>query len=774
MQNANALIMPGQGHDGQAYIMGPGHRQPSTRTGYLGIADSLRIIRRRRWLILLVVAAVVGLTMLYLSQTQPIYSSTTTVMVPPPDQNVQSAAPGAPTLAPSPNEETAIQTRVELLQSRSLARQTAESLQLSRDPEFAPGPGGPGFLDRFFSFLQPGVSTALSPSQKALAAERARSEAVTDRLIAHLNVERDGRSNVISITASSADPVKAARIANRLVDTYIRGQIDDANETRSQEIKALSERVKEVRVYLHNADMAAATYRKDHGLMNSRPEDSGSLQATQIAGLLAQAQADSASDARKAAPAVMPDGGVSASSALLTDLRGQEAILNRKLSELTSFYGSGYPDVAKTQAELTALHVRIDQETARLTADLHGQASATQARSGSLSAAIAGLRSRSFNDDTTAVPLRALERNSDAVNTLYTALLNQLNAKIGQTPDLDPDITRISRAPVPDEPSYPLPKRVLAVTFVAALALGTLLAFVIEAMDTKLRTSEQVQRLLGIPTLAMIPEMDGDEGPVHSIVAGRPRSRFAEAMRNLLIELESRIEKEGPKVVVVTSPLDDEGKNTIAASLGAAAAVIGRHAVVVDFDLRRPETSGSNTLPVPNGAGVVAYLADRARVDELAIAQDEQHFAVIGVGESAADPGALIASPRLPELLDQLRERFELVILNAPPILPVRDAKTLADHADATLMVLRWGRTSPEAAAAAMGLFDRPVTGAVLNRVDYEVHANRRYGDAIHHIARSMAYYDAEPAQGRWGWLYRMRRRFRRGLSRTAEALHLA
>ncbi|WP_019833189.1 GumC family protein [Sphingomonas sp. PR090111-T3T-6A] len=773
MQNANALIMPGQGLDGQAYTMRAAHQQPGTRTGYLGIADSLRIIRRRRWLILLVVAAVVLLTMLYLSQTQPIYSSTTTVMVPPPDQNVQSA-PGAPTLAPSPNEETAIQTRVELLQSRSLARQTAESLQLSHDPEFAPGPGGPGFLDSFLSFLQPGVNVALSPSQKALAAERARSEAVTDHLMGHLNVARDGRSNVISITASSADPVKAARIANRLVDTYIRGQIDDANETRSQEIKALSERVKEVRGYLQNADMAAASYRKQHGLMNSRPEDSGSLQATQIAGLLAQAQADTASDARKAAPTVMPEGGVSASSALLTDLRGQEALLTRKLGELTSFYGPGYPDVAKTQAELTALRARIDQETARLTADLNSQASASQARSGSLSAAIAGLRSRSFNDDTTAVPLRALERNSDAVNTLYTTLLNQLNAKIGQTPDLDPDITRISRAPVPDEPSYPLPKRVLAVAFVGALALGTLLAFVIEAMDTKLRTSEQVQRLLGIPTLAMIPEMEDDEGPVHSIVAGRPRSRFAEAMRNLLIELETRIEKEGPKIVVVTSPLEDEGKNTIAASLGAAAAVIGRHAVVVDFDLRRPESAGSNTLPVPNGAGVVAYLADRAHVDELAIAEDEQHFAVIGVGESAADPGALIASPRLPELLDQLRQRFELVILNAPPILPVRDAKTLADHADATLLVLRWGRTSPEAAAAAMDIFDRPVTGAVLNRVDYEVHANRRYGDAIHHVAQSMAYYDPEPDQGRWGWLRRTRRRFRRGISRTAEALHLA
>ncbi len=138
------------------------------------------------------------------------------------------------------------------------------------------------------------------------------------------------------------------------------------------------------------------------------------------------------------------------------------------------------------------------------------------------------------------MPLRSLERNAEAVNTVYISLLNQLNTKIGTVPEIKPDITRISRAPVPDQPSFPLPKLVLVVAFVGLVALGTMLAFVIEAMDTKLRTSEQVQRLLGIPTLAMIPELDVEDEPVHALVAGRPRSRFAEAMRNLLIELESR------------------------------------------------------------------------------------------------------------------------------------------------------------------------------------------------------------------------------------------
>ena len=121
-------------------------------------------------------------------------------------------------LAPTASEETAIQSRVELLQSRSLARQTADSLKLINDPEFAPSANGANLVGQLFAYLQPSVTTALTPSEREKVDERAREEAVTDNLVAHLNVVRNGRSNMISITATSHEPMKAARIANRIVD----------------------------------------------------------------------------------------------------------------------------------------------------------------------------------------------------------------------------------------------------------------------------------------------------------------------------------------------------------------------------------------------------------------------------------------------------------------------------------------------------------------------------------------------------------------------------
>ena len=767
MSTAPALSHSGPGNANANFSLTAMHPQPGTRTGYVGLTDAVRIVRRRVGIILLVMALALIGALILLANIQPVFTATTTVMVLPSEQGASQLVP---TTAPSSTDDAAIQTKVELLQSRALVRRTAQSLRLAEDEEFAPPAEQTRLSSQLFDFVTPSVPVVRNPEEVEELNARAKREAVIDRLIAHLRIDRVARSNLISITASSTDPVKAARIANRLVDMYIHNQINEAADDQRQEIKALSARVADVRGYLQRAEQSAASYRRAHGLLSSQPESNGSIEASQLSGLNAQAMSESALEERKAA-ARLPGGGAVATSPMLIELRQQETILARRMAELTSFYGAGYPQVIQTGAELSAVRSRLAQENSRILAELRSQANAAQARSAAVSGAIGRIRNQSFGDGQAAGPLRALERNVEAINMQYASLLNQLNAKIGSPPDDTPDISLVSRAPVPDSPAYPLPSRVLTIALIAALAIGVLLAFIVDTMDTKLRTAEQVWRLLGVPTLAMIPQLHEDHGTAHMVVAGRPRSRFAEAMRNLLIELESSVADKGSRVVLITSPLEGEGKNTVAKSLAATAAVLGRQAVVVDFDLRRPDPAMNADSAAHKSAGVVAFLTKRALVDDLVAVADEGNFAVVGVGEAAADPGALIASPQLPRLISELRDRFEFVIINGPPILPVRDAKTLADHADATLLVLRWGRTSPEAAMAAMEIFGKSVTGAVLNSVDYEAHAGRRYGDAIHHIARSQSYYELDPRPA--NLRDQVQLWFRRVMGKASEVLRL-
>ena len=739
--------------------------QPGSRTSYIGLTDAFRIVRRRRWLILLVVAVGLLLTLAFLVRTPPMFTSTTLVMVQVPGQQVSPDS--APMATPSPNEEALIQTKVELLQSRALARQMVASLQLGNDPEFAPKAGQSGLISKVLRRLQSGPSVSVSPALRAQMKARDRNEGVVDNLLNRISVNRVARSNVISIAVASTDPVKAARIANRLVEIFIRNQIADMREGAQRDLATLSQQIADAQQALQDADMQAASYRRQHGLTSARPEESGTLQTNNLVQLLAEAQAENASDRRKSTSRTASAGGDAESSGLLSGLRQQEAMLAGRLGELSGFYGPGYPEVAKTTADLAAVRKQIGQEAARVVADRRTQASASGARSAILSARIADLRARSLSDSSAAVPLKGLERKIEATATLYATLLHQLHDKKSALQDIEPDISRVSRGPIPDAPSYPLPKRVLPIALGASAMLGVMLAFMIEAMDTKLRTAEQVRRLLGLPVLAMVPKAFSPRDPMSSLVADKPQSRFAEAMRNLLIEVEDRTDGEGGRIVAVTSPLEGEGKSTIATSLAAAAEAIGRHAVVVDLDLRREPSYGLRDT------GVVAYLSNRAGVEDLLAPATQGQFTMIGVGEAAADPGALVASPRLVELLQQLRGRYQMIVVNAPPILPVRDAKTLAKHVDATLLVLRWGRTTPEAAIAAMEVFGQPVIGAVLNQVDYERHARRRYGDTIHYASQSYAYHHPEPQFGNFSAIHRVKRSLRRMGGSVAEALHL-
>jgi len=762
MSSGDALIVPSNLSPGEIFMGAARAPQPSTRTGYFGVHDFFRMIRRRWILIATLTVLGMAMTIIVLINITPIYSSSATVVVQPPD--AETSVTGTTIL--SPNQETQIETKVEMLRSRRLARAAATTLHLDDDPEFARKPGearGVGSWVR--EVILGNRPVEVDPGLRAEAAERSRSEGVVDRLLDKVDIMRVGRSSTIKVTASSEDPAKAALIANRLVETYIQGGLKNAKESRDKEIQALTARVVQVRTAMQQTDGAAASFRAAHGILASNPEVSGAAQVDQSAGILAQARAESAYASRLAQ---LSGGPATATSPLLIELRQQEATLSRRLGELSTMFGPGYPDVVKTKAELATIGPRIAAETTRLQGELSAVSAASAARRGAIDASISSIRSQALASGGQAVALRGLERKAEATNTLYMSLVAALNAKITAPVDVDPDISIISRASLPAVPSYPIPQRVLAVAMLAFLLLGLIVAFVVDTMDTTIRTAAQVRRLLGIPTLAMVPDLsDGREDePVHAVVESKPRSRFAEAIRNLLIELESR-HGPGSQVVVVTSPLDGEGKSTIATSLAAAAGAVSRRAVVVDFDLRRPNIEAGC-----KGNGVVGYLTGRAGLEDLPVIQEDSHFSVIAVGDTPMDPGALIASPRLPRMVNALRQHYDLVILNAPPILPVRDAKTLTEYADSTILVLRWGMTSPEAARVAMEMFERPITGAVINMVDYPAHARRGYGDAIHHIARLTKYYDADDPAEAGAMHKRLLRSWRRSKRRVVEALH--
>lgn len=743
MNNASRELMEVTPGFGSSMIFEPQVAQSSARASQFGAGEFLRILRRRKYLIAATVAVVLSLTLLSLSWTTPIYSTSTVLMVEPKNP-VEPSAAAAAAVPTAPDEELRIETKLGLLQSRALARQVAEALDLRDDPEFAPPPKeAPGLAERVLSNFLPPKPVAIVPrtQQEKAAAANEEMEAVTDRVLSRMWVERVARSNLIQVSVSSWDPAKAALIANSIVETHINSQREEDRKSRSQEIAQLTGRVTKLREDLRQADRAVAGFRRAHGLFSAQPDGLNQAQMAQLTGALTQARAQRAQSGSRAALFAGADG-VYATSPLLNDLRNQESQLTKRRAELSTSYGRNHPDVLNTMAQLRDIRARIAEEVVRVGVGLSKEAAVSRAEEGQMSQDIGTLKSRAFNEISATPTLLDLQRDADTSQALYVSLLSRLKDISGKGAQQRPDSRIISRAPVPVAPSYPAPQRTLSIAFLGSLALAFLLAIVLEAKDNRLRTGDQVERWLAIPALTMVPEAPPPDGlPLYELIREQPRSTYSEAIRALLVELDEQRPPIGSHVTLVTSPMGREGKRTIATSLAAAAATMGRPTVVVDLDLRRP--GASRQADVSSAPGdIVAYLASRAELDDI-LSFDEAvaPFATIDVRKAARDPGALIASPRLKLLIGQLRERFELVILLTAPVLPVRDAKVVEKLADSTLLVLRWGDTTLQAARIAIGILGGQVNGAVLNRVDYRKHRNHGSGDAIHLYSGYSRYY---------------------------------
>lgn len=717
--------------------------------------DLLRILQRRRTLIALIIVVITGLTALVAYNVTPLYTATAVVMVDAPAVSEDDATLN--TKADLQLEQR-IATETQLLQSRPLARRVAEDLELAGDSEFAPSQERGIVADLFARVLPESWSqTLLSPSPDVAAAPPADAiEKLTDRLIERIEVEQQGQSNLLDVSVTSVDPVKAAMIANTIVKTHIEGRLKKKRKAARRNHEWLTQRVAELRQQLLDADQAVAAYKRQKRLLVGNSEEPRA-QMERLDAQLAVARAgrvEAEARFRGLQALAGDDRGLEAgakvvTSPLLDDLRSQDAAIRRRIAELSAFYGEGHPELRNANAQLEEVRGRIREEVRRIGEDLRNDISVGRAREGQLMRDIGSLREQAFSQGTASVGLMDLERQAETTRLLYVSLLSQLKQAEDKENTVTAGASVQTEALVPDAPSYPAKRRMIGIALIASLLFAFLFAFVAETLDRRLLTSEHIERQLRVPTMAMVPELPHrwSRLPVHAYQIQRPRSVFSETMRNIQMELALQRRGSASQVILLTSALPGEGKTTLSLSLAAAAASVGRSAVVVDVDLRRPGLQ--QALQRPCGPDLIDYLSGACDLDAILVADDRvEKLWTIGVRQPANDPRALLSSPRMKELLDQLRERFELIALSAPPILPVMDAKILAGMADATLLVVHWGKTKQDAARAAMQILDNMVTAAVLNRVSYNKHAKLAFGDAIHHYSQYSTYYgeDSKPA----------------------------
>jgi capsular exopolysaccharide synthesis family protein len=289
------------------------------------------------------------------------------------------------------------------------------------------------------------------------------------------------------------------------------------------------------------------------------------------------------------------------------------------------------------------------------------------------------------------------------------------------------------------QPSFPSKKRTVALGLMLGLMLGSALALVREQTDQRLRSAEDVASVLGIPVLGVVPYM----GTGHSVATrGRkmhldPLSDVAEAVRTIRTAVHFGVPGAAPRTLLVTSAAPGDGKSTIASNLAIAVAQAGRRTLLLDADFRRP--SVDEIFELKGALGLSHVLAGTQSVDSALQPTDVENLHVLPCGPVPANPAELLNSTAFGKLLEELSGRYDFVVLDSPPVLPVTDARIVAAYCDVTLLVLRAGKSSrrqAEQAHSALLSVGARVLGGVMNGA-----AVRRGNDGYY---APYGYYDPE------------------------------
>lgn len=283
----------------------------------------------------------------------------------------------------------------------------------------------------------------------------------------------------------------------------------------------------------------------------------------------------------------------------------------------------------------------------------------------------------------------------------------------GQPPPVK--VTVVSPAELPTSPVSPRPVRNLVLSAVLGILAGFGLAFARRALDTTTKTPAQVEELSGAPSLGTVVfDPTATKRPLIGLATHGPR---AEALRKVRTNLQFVDIDREHRSILVTSAVPQEGKSMTASNLAITLAEAEKRIILLDADLRRPSVAGY--MGLPNGVGLTDVLLGRVNLDDATQQGGSQLLSVLTSGPVPPNPTALLGSQRLRELLDQLRSRYDLVIVDSPPVLPVADAAVLGAVCDGALVVVRHGKTQHEQlreTVRALRNTGTPILGTVINQ----------------------------------------------------------
>lgn len=689
---------------------------------------------KRRWPLFLGVATVLFLAIAaYTLHQKPVYTASASVMINAQRLQLFSADHNQAISSGAAPESNAVDTQVEVIRSRGVAEWVVRTLQLDRDPEFAPSLKG-SLGARANALARGGAKgTAATVDERA----RVRHERIVDNLLGPLNVRRVGTTYVIAIDYTFPNPAKAAAIANAFADGYLRDDADAKLSVDRDATDLLNSRLTDLSARAAQDTAAVQQYRIEHSLLATSGNTGSTLIEQEISNYnqqLAVVKAQAAEDdarlrtarSQMASGSLGDDLGETLNSPVIQSLRAQRAVVSGQVAVLSAKYGPRYPDMLKAQHQLADLDTQIRAEIKRIVSNLQASAEVSRQRVISTEQTLGGARDILASNGRAQVGLLALEGKAAASQSLYDAYLTRFKETSTQVGTEQPDARIVSKAEVPTVQTAPKVGLYLAFGAMLAFGAGLVSIFIAEALETALSSGDDIERKLGAPFLGSLPSLASGAptsiGGAADYLHANSKSPFAEALRSLRAAILHPAAGAGDRLLGVTSSGDGDGKTTTALYLGVAAAMQGWKVVVLDCD---PNEHGlSDQMPRTRQGGLAEVLNGSQPLDAALVRDPASGAAFLPINAPSTMPDDMFGGTRFAALLGELRKSFELVILDMPSMLATSDARALASQCEEIILLARWRKTPRRNLQTAMRLIQQSgsrVAGVALTRVGAQV-----------------------------------------------------
>ncbi len=721
--------------------------------GYsVDLRELVQILSRRRWIVILSTLALLVVAAAFLLIVTPRYTATATVLIDPHRSSVVDNNSNQPAAANSAADDSVINSQVSLIQSVAVLQRVVSQLNLARDPEFGPHSNIFSPIRRLFT-----APKALAPGQTE--EDVAKAAALDFLLRKRLKVARDTTTFVINVDVSSEDPEKAAKIANAIVDSYFSEQVRSRYDTQKIAASWFNKQIEDLKSQVLASDKAVEEFKAAHSLTIAQGSTLNDQQLGDLNNKLIESHVQTA-EARakfeqvqnivktKADPGTLAQ---ALSSDVIARLRTQYADVAKNLADVSSKFGSQHPLVVNARAQLRETQKLIDEEVRRILDSTRQALQVAQSREDALQKSLDNLTHVSNTLGNDQVRLRELQREADANRTLYASFLARYKETSAQESVELPDSRVVSKADIPISPSFPKTTLILALALFGGVGIGSVLAFAADHFDRRVKSLRQAEEITGVPTLAAVPMIGPRElagrairgrqalstydpnamgmlapalrPPLMRYVLEEPTSLFAESVRAVRLAIQRASRTAPVKTVMVSSSVDGEGKTTLAVNLALSLASLGMRTVLVEGDLRNPEMSRS--LCPRARIGAIEVATNRAGFDKALLVDRATGLAVLPSPSSQRTlaNNEFVFSEAMSNILDRLRQHFDYVIIDSPPLIPLVDARALAEIVDRVVLTIRWDSTPQDVVAQAFGTlalaYDR-VLGTVLTRVDMQ------------------------------------------------------